>query len=119
MWSLDPGQARGSSMIGSFVFSEAPRADQVAVRIGYAADGRRFGQVCMSEQRRFELEANPDYPRPGRMPFEAAFCYGLFLALKLNAPFVITGDPSAWDPRWGLLEAETAGTVSWLDGRFG
>lgn len=118
MWSLGLGQGRGRTMIGSFVFSETPRANQVAVKIAYAANGRRLGQVWLSEERRSELEANPDYPRPSKMPFEAAFCYGLFLALKLNAPFVITGDPSAWDPRWGRLEAE-APAVSWLDNRFG
>ena len=51
------------------------------------------------------------------MPIEAASCYGVFLAMKLSLSMVVTGDPSAWDPKWGRL-IERPEVVPWLENRF-
>jgi hypothetical protein len=107
-------------MIGNFVFSEFPAPDSVAVNIGFTGRGVRIGKIELAERCKQALAAARDYPSADNLTIEAAFCYGLFLALKLGADLVVTGDPSAWNPEWGqLYEASAHEKVSWLDGRFG
>lgn len=105
-------------MIGTFIYREIPRADQVAIELSCTLDGRRVGSIKLAQHWRDELAATPDYPGLDPLPIEAAFCYGVFLAMKLCLSLVVTGDPSAWDPAWGrLLEAREI--VPWLTDRFG
>jgi len=105
-------------MIGTFIYREVPRFDQVAIEIACTLDGRRIGSIKLAQHWRDAMASSPDYPSFDPMPIEASVCYGIFLAMRLRLSLVVTGDPSAWDPNWGRL-IEAREIVPWLNDRFG
>jgi len=90
-------------MIGSFLFTSHPRPEDVAVWLQAAGNGGASARIVLPEAIEQSL-VERNYPPPApALTIESALSYAIFLAIRCNAPLVISGDRRAWNPDWGYL----------------
>lgn len=89
-------------MIGSFLYSNRPRPDDVAVWLQRRAGADTARIVLPPAIEGLLIDRNYPPPAP-TMSVESALCYAIFLAIRTRTSLVITGDQSAWNPDWGHL----------------
>jgi hypothetical protein len=92
-------------MIGKFTYHEASQPDHVVVALSWAEDGSRSATIRLGSGLAKQL-AKAGRPDPtGSTRPESTISYAVFLAMEAGVPLTFTGDPTAWNPGWGLLEA--------------
>jgi hypothetical protein len=106
-------------MIGSFLYSSQPRADDVTVWLQPGRDGLPTARIVLPP-RLTTMLADQSYPPPAPvMSIESALSYGVFLAMRSKLSLVISGDRAAWNADWGYLtdigQFPTAGLVAHND----
>jgi len=90
-------------MIGSFLYSDRPRPDDVTVWLQRSGSGAGTARIVLPRDIEGAIIArNYPPPAPG-MSIESALSYGIFLAMRTGASLVIGGDRSLWNPDWGYL----------------
>ena len=89
-------------MIGSFLYSSRPRPDYVTIWL--QQDGKIRSARVLLPTKLSAMMAEQGYPPPApTMSVESALSYGIFLAIRSNAPLAVAGAREAWDPNWGYL----------------
>jgi hypothetical protein len=93
-------------VIGHFVFSSSPDPNSIAVEMRWGSSNERIGSVLVPETMPalYAELINPSLLRDLALP--GALTYGLFIAIKTDHPFVLTGDHSVWNSTWGALVTE-------------
>lgn len=94
-----------ATMIGKFRYFESTPADHVVVALGWTPDGSRSATIRLGPRLAGEF-SRARLPDPtGSTKPESTISYAVFLAMEAGVPLSFTGDPTAWNPGWGLLEA--------------
>lgn len=88
-------------MIGNFQFSDNPVG--VAVLLRWGPDGEREGRILVPEDANSVLSEHALPEVGGFSKVSIAVCYAIFIAMAADQSFEITGDPTVWDPSWGML----------------
>ncbi len=94
-----------AAMIGKFRYFESTHPDHVVVALGWTPDGSRSATIRLGPRLADEF-SKARLPDPtGSTKPESTISYAVFLAMEAGVPLSFTGDPTAWNPGWGLLEA--------------
>lgn len=109
----------GTAVIGDFRFLEQPSPHNVTLELELSPSGERLGTLRFGSEVQSRLDAIGFPAKQEALPLASALPYAIAVAMQVDADLALTGDPSVWDPRWGMLRNIEFGQVSCLKHRFG
>jgi hypothetical protein len=92
-------------LIGNFRFVDHPSDQDVALELMFSSSGERLGFLHFGEDIRLGLDQIGFPAKEEVLPLETALGYAIAVAMRANRSLTLTGDPSVWNPEWGMLRA--------------
>jgi hypothetical protein len=95
-------------VIGDFRFLEQPCECDVTLELSLSPSGERLGTLRFGCDVQAKLDEIGFAARQETLPLASALPYAIAVAMQSETPLVLTGDPTVWNPHWGMLRATSS-----------